>query len=229
MPRYAIFYAPLAEDPLNKAAAEWLGRDVFTGEVLECHSPVGGLDDDAFAALVSDARRYGFHGTLKAPFELAEGKTIEELEAALASYAATLQPFLLPRFVIGQLGAFFALRPAEPSAELKQLASSVVQEFDRFRAPLEEKDIACRNPDRLTESQRHNLLTWGYPYIFDDFRFHMTLTNPVPDALAPAFAEALQAHFASTIAEPRALLSLSLYEEPERGAPFVVRQQVRIG
>nr|WP_321982470.1 DUF1045 domain-containing protein [uncultured Cohaesibacter sp.] len=229
MPRYAIFFVPLAEDPLNSAAAEWLGRDVFTGASVVRPSLVDGIDLEQFDALTASARRYGFHGTLKAPFALAEGKSIEELETALEAYCKTLKPFTLPRFEVGQLGAFFALRPSEPSEQLKSLASNLVQDFDAFRAPLEEKDIARRNPDNLTKSQRDNLFSWGYPYIFDDFRFHMTLTNPVPDALAPAFHSALVAHFASHIEEPREVLSLALYEEPEQGGFFTVRRQIRIG
>lgn len=229
MPRYAIFFVPLAEDPLNSAAAKWLGRDVFTGAKVNRPSLVDGIDLAQFDALTASARRYGFHGTLKAPFELAAGKTVQELETKLEAYCQTLQPFVLPKFEVGQLGAFFALRPKEASEPLKELASNIVRDFDAFRAPLADKDIARRNPDKLNESQRDNLFSWGYPYIFNDFRFHMTLTNPVPDALAPAFRSALLAHFAPHIEEAREVLSLALYEEPERGGPFSVRRQIRIG
>ena len=229
MPRYAIFFAPLADDPLNTAAAKWLGRDVFSGKLIDRPSLVEGIDQANFDELTSSARRYGFHGTLKAPFELAEGKTVEDLEMALQAYCKGLSPFTLPTFVVGQLGAFFALRPSTISVKLKALASGIVRDFDVFRAPLEEKDIARRNPDKLTESQRENLYTWGYPYIFEDFRFHMTLTNPVPEALAGAFSEALERHFSPHIGKPRDVLSLALYEESERGAAFVVRRQFPIG
>nr|WP_321457633.1 DUF1045 domain-containing protein [uncultured Cohaesibacter sp.] len=229
MPRYALFFAPLADDPLNGAAAQWLGRNVFSGEMIERPSLVEGLDRDAFDGQISSARRYGFHGTLKAPFELAKGKTIEQLETALADYCHTIKPFALPKFVVGQLGQFFALRPSEPSEELKALASDLVRSFDAFRAPLEEKDIVRRNPEKLTESQRENLFNWGYPYIFDDFRFHMTLTNPVPDALAERFQHALESHFAAFIAEAQTVKAITLYEEPEQGGLFVVRGQYLIG
>nr|WP_321463476.1 DUF1045 domain-containing protein [uncultured Cohaesibacter sp.] len=229
MPRYAIFFAPLANDPLNKLAAQWLGRDVFTGARVDRASLVEGLSLQQFDELTSSARRYGFHGTLKAPFALAEGKSIEELEQALKAYAEQATSFSLPRFTIGQLGSFFALRPSEPSAPLKALASDLVRTFDDFRAPLEEKDIVRRNPEKLTERQRQNLFDWGYPYIFEDFRFHMTLTNPVPDPLASAFQAALEVHFAQAIMEPQEVRSLCLYEEADAGGPFVVRQQFRLG
>ncbi|WP_316859790.1 DUF1045 domain-containing protein [uncultured Cohaesibacter sp.] len=229
MPRYAIFYAPLQKDPLNKAAAHWLGRDVFSGESLERPSMVEGIEREEFDALTASARRYGFHGTLKAPFELAEGHIVEDLEEALESYCKSLTPFMLPTFEVGQLGAFFALRPSEPSEALKQLASNLVRDFDSFRAPLSEADIARRNPERLTERQRENLLTWAYPYIFDDFRFHMTLTNPIPDHLTEPFKLALQRYFEPCLSQAREVSALSLYQEEERGAPFLVRAQFPIG
>jgi hypothetical protein len=41
----------------------------------------------------------------------------------------------------------------------------------------------------LNQSMIGNLDRWGYPYLFADFRFHMTLTGPLPD---PGRAEALR-------------------------------------
>ena len=34
-----------------------------------------------------------------------------------------------------------------------------------------------RNPSALTSRQREQLERWGYPYVMEDFRFHMTLTG----------------------------------------------------
>ena len=72
---------------------------------------------------------------------------------------------------------FIALVPAEPPRELIRLAADCVSEFDSFRAPLSEADRARRNPSQLTPAQREHLDRWGYPYVMDDFRFHMTLTG----------------------------------------------------
>ena len=229
MPRYAIFYAPQDGDPLNKAAAEWLGRDVFTGETIERLSPVEGLELAAFDDLTSSARRYGFHGTLKAPFELADGYDLADLEAAVERYCTALSPFDLPPFKIGQLGPFFALLLSESCGTLDDLAANLVRDFDRFRAPLSEADIARRNPDKLSPSQRDNLLNWGYPHIFGNFRFHMTLSDPVSPDRSQAFTEALERHFTPHLLEARRLSSLSIYKEPERGAPFVLHRQYQIG
>ncbi|PLW76903.1 DUF1045 domain-containing protein [Cohaesibacter celericrescens] len=229
MPRYAIFYSPRLGSPLNQAANLWLGRDVITGAMIERPSPIDGMKQSQFDDMVSSARRYGFHGTLKAPFELAEGHSINELEDALAAYCTHLTPFTMSQFKIGQLGRFFALLPSAPSQELNDLASALVRDFDAFRAPLNQADIARRNPDKLSASQRDNLLNWGYPHIFENFRFHMTLTDPVPQDLTHTFKTALNTHFSSCLNQAPSFSALSLFIEPERGAPFLVKRQFPIG
>jgi hypothetical protein len=47
----------------------------------------------------------------------------------------------------------------------------------------------------LTEGQIRNLERWGHPYVFDDFRFHMTLTGPIAADRRPAIVAMLQARF----------------------------------
>ena len=229
VPRYALFYAPDKDDPLNEAATQWLGRDAFTSKRIKRSSLVPGLDDEAFEDHLTSARRYGFHGTLKAPFALAPGYNLDALEDALESWCARHEPFALPAFKVGRLGRFFALLPTGLSTDLSGLAASLVRAFDPFRAPLSEADIARRNPDRLSQSQRDNLMAWGYPYIFEDFRFHMTLTDPVEDTLAPAFDAALNTHFKAALATPRQVSAICLFVEPERGSPFTIHRQIPLG
>ena len=228
MSRYAIFFAPLRDDPLTVAAARWLGRDAFSGDRIDRPSPVDGLDRQAFDAATKSPRRYGFHGTLKAPFELADGRTILELEEALSAYCATLSSFTLPKFRVGQLGPFFALLPETASQELSALASGLVRDFDEFRAPLSEADMARRNPDELSTAQRENLINWGYPYIFENFRFHMTLSDPISEELKDRFDEAANRHFEPHISKAQSVTALSLFEEPARGEPFRVIRQIPI-
>ncbi len=229
MPRYALFFAPAKDDPLTKAAAIWLGRDAFDGGEIDRPSLMKDQSREAFDAMTASPRRYGFHGTLKAPFELALGTNLEQLDQKLADYASGLQSFQLPKFEVGRLGPFFALRTEHPSEDLKMLATNLVRDFDHFRAPLDEHDIARRKPERLSQSQRDNLLTWGYPYIFDDFRFHMTLSDPIADDLANAFGAAAKHHFEAALAVPKTVSALSLFVETERGAPFTIHRQFPFG
>lgn len=219
--RYALYFAPAADDPLNRTAAEWLGRDAFTGTEFP-KAADGGLASDELNALTSDPQRYGFHATLKAPFHLAGGRSEADLLDAMKAFTAKTSAFDIPSVMVGQLGHFFALVPESLYPPLQAFAASVVETFEPFRAPLSEADIARRKPDSLPPRQRENLVNWGYPYVFDDFRFHMTLTGPVPEAQAPAMAAILNQRFADFIRRPLRIDALVLFVEPERGAPFFV-------
>jgi putative phosphonate metabolism protein len=220
--RYAIYYTPPAASPLARAAAAWLGRDAFTNAAVEAPpNPILSRGELAFHAAA--ARRYGFHATLKAPFRLAEGQTEAALEQALQAFCLEAEPVTVPRLAIGQLDGFFALLPEGKSPDLDRLAGEVVLAFERFRAPASEAEIERRNPDALSPAALRNLCRWGYPYVFELFRFHMTLTGRVGPGERDRVAAALAAHFASVIPEPFEIGSLALFVEPEPGAPFEVR------
>lgn len=220
--RYAIYATPSADHPLTDAAARWLGRDAFSG----ANHPlpvVNGFSGGAIEAYLADPARYGFHGTLKAPFTLAEGQTEAALIESLEAFAATAGPVRVPELVIRRLGRFFALVPNERVDALDALAGRVVADFEPFRAPLSEADIARRRAAGLTLDEETNLIRWGYPYVFDAFRYHMSLTGRVPKEDAEAMEAELKRHFAEFDGKPYVLDRLAVFVEPERGAPFLVR------
>jgi putative phosphonate metabolism protein len=175
-PRYAIYYAPAPGSGLDRFGAQLLGYDAFNGEDLAFPDRVLQSTPD-WHDLTSDPRKYGFHATLKAPMSLAHGKTEAELFSACEAFVAMPRAIPAIRPVVGSIEGFVAVIPAEPPTDLIQLAADCVREFDSFRAPLTESDRARRNPSRLTPRQREHLDRWGYPYVMDDFRFHMTLTG----------------------------------------------------
>jgi len=219
--RYAIYHAPPPEHPLSSAAASWLGRDAFSGQVSDL-SAIDDFSAAALAGLTEDPRRYGFHATLKAPFELAEGKTEQDLIVAFEAFAAITAPRRINAVLLGKLGPFFALVPDGGAQEVSELAAECVSHFDPFRAPLSDADRARRNPHELTEAQSANLEIWGYPYVFDEFRFHMTLTGPVPNGSQPAMAEILGKCFAPFLNQPHEINHIALFVEQTRGEPFIV-------
>lgn len=212
--RYAIYFSPAKDHPLTETASRWLGRNAFSGTLHDDHHD--------YADLTEEPRRYGFHATLKAPFELAEKYSEAELLAAVENFAANQSAFEIPRVVVGALGPFFALVPDRIYQPLQDFAAEVVDHFDRFRAPLSETDIARRRPQMLTESQRQNLSLWGYPHVMDDFRFHMTLTGRIDENEQPAIKEVLSTRFAEFTDRPLAISGLALFIEETRGAPFTV-------
>lgn len=226
--RYAIYFTPSMYDPLSVAAASWLGRNVYSGEAPEAPSITGfSVQELAFHTAVP--RRYGFHGTLKAPFHLREDRSEGALLKALMHFASTVQPFEIPHMEIARLGEFFGLAPSVPCEQMNHLAASVVQAFDEFRAPLTEAEIERRDPDRLTAPQFANLYRWGYPYVMDEFRFHMMLTGPVHPNLNARFGAALNAFFGPLLNEPLKISSIALFIESEPGAPLRVHSQHPLG
>ena len=226
--RYALYFTPPATDGLTLAAARWLGRNAFNGAALG-QPDVAGFSPEALAALTADPRRYGFHATLKAPFEVAEGCSEAELLSELARFAAEFDSFDIPEVVIGRLGSFFALVPGAECAPLQLFAGEVVRRFERFRAPLSSADIARRRPEELSSEERQNLVQWGYPYVFDTFRFHMTLTGRVPADDVPRMEQALLRHFADFHGRPLSIAGLALFREASRGADFIVHSLFPLG
>jgi putative phosphonate metabolism protein len=226
--RYAFYISPDEDDPLSAAAAGWLGANPFTGETWDLE-PAGDFGAHELTALTADPRRYGFHGTLKAPFSLAPDKTEAQLLDDFDAFSEECTPFEIPEMTLGQLGPFFALVPAVHCTALQDLADDTVKRFSPFRAPLSEDDIARRKPELLGDVMRRNLFEWGYPYVFESFRFHMTLTGPVPQERQPAMKVLLEQVFAPFIGQPLGVTSLALFTEPARGAPFTVHSLLPLG
>jgi putative phosphonate metabolism protein len=219
--RYAIYFTPPQGEPLADLAARWLGRDLYEDKAVDQQFSALSSQDD-HGDLTAEPRRYGFHATLKAPFRLADKVDASALHTAFDVFADTSAAVAIPSLTLGQLGSFFALVPADWNNDLQDFAARVVRHFEPFRAPLGEADIARRKPDTLTASQRHHLMTWGYPYVFDDFRFHMTLTGPVPAERQVAVKAQLAQAFAGVIDKPLPIAHLALFAEPAPGAPFVL-------
>ena len=226
--RYAIYFTPPRDHPLTRAASSWLGRDAFSGLTLP-HAERTGLALGELAYFTAVPRRYGFHGTLKAPFRLSEDFTEDDLVAAAEAFSGQVQPVTIDRVTVARLGGFFAIVPETANPELNDFASQVVAIFDRLRAPLTEKEFQRRDPDRLSTSQLRNLQNWGYPYVFDDFRFHMTLSGRVADAQSAKVEAAIRDHFGPLLDEPLEIDALTLFVEPEPGAPFMVRSSHMLG
>ncbi|MCB8838794.1 DUF1045 domain-containing protein [Aurantimonas sp. VKM B-3413] len=211
--RVAIYFTPPAGAELTRRAGEWLGRSPFDNEPTRA-------PDEALDAVVAEPARYGFHATIKAPFRLAEGADLAELDERLAAFCASREPVRIQSLVVSQLGPFFAFVPDAAPAALGELEEAVVRDFEPLRAPLSEAEYARRRPERLSDKERDNLQAWGYPHVFDAFRFHMTLTGPVEERELAAVRERIAAHFGDLDGQPLTISQLALFLEPEPGEPF---------
>ncbi len=220
--RHAIYFAP-APGPLARFGAEWLGWDAETGKAA---GPPAGLPPPLAArreAVTAEPRRYGFHATLKAPFRLAEGATVAGLDEAAAMLARRARAFALP-LRVAAIGRFVALVPDGNAAPFEWLAARCVTGLDALRAPLSEAEVDRRRRAGLDAIGEAHLAQWGYPYVLDRFRFHMTLTGPLDEAKRAAVQGALAALLAPVLAAPVPVASICRFSEGADGRFRLVRR-----
>ncbi len=227
--RYAFYYAPRAEEALAVVASRWLGRNAETGEARDL-VPVSGVSHERLSAIVADPRLYGFHGTLKPPIALVDGATERDLVDAVGSFAATERQIDVPSLALGELQDFLALVPADLCAALQDFSDRCVVEFDEFRRPADDGELARRRAAGLTERQENLLLRWGYPYVLEQGRFHLTLTGRMPDARERGLIlNELRRRFMGFLDRPLAVRDLCVFRQPAPGRPFTVVARFRLG
>jgi len=225
--RFALYYAPPRESAWWRAGCAWLGRDAETGDTLAPPS-LAGLDRP-LSELTVAPRRYGWHATLVAPFCLADGATPDALLDAALRWAAA-RPRLSAKVEAATINHFVALRPAdaESDAALRELATDGLRSLAPLREKPSDADLARRLAAPLTARQRELLTEWGYPYVFEEFRFHMTLSDSLDDARE----RALLVDAWNTRMQPPGALPVdgaALYVEAEPGAPFVLWRRLPFG
>jgi putative phosphonate metabolism protein len=216
-PRYAVYFTPPLDSPWWRFGCRWLGRDAASGATLP-PPDLASLPAD-WEQLTAAPRRYGFHATLKAPFALSAESNERDLCAVAGAVAAGRKPFPLPTLKIQELAEFVALQPAWGSAALELLAHDCVILFERCRAPLA-PDEAARRAAGLDPWRRELLARWGYPYVFDQYRFHLTLTGPLPAPRRREVAALLAPEFERLEAEPLTVDAICVFREPGPGEPF---------
>ena len=179
-PRYAIYYTPPPFLRLAAFASGVLGDDA--SRRLPCFRQACGHRPARPEADHADPRRYGFHATIVAPFDL-RGHSEDELLAAANHFAGKAPPV---RMQPGGRGAryFIALVPVRSKAEISRLAATSLEAFDAYRAPLSAADRERRSRIHLTLRQIELMDRWEYPFVLDEYRFHMTLTGALPEQSA---------------------------------------------
>jgi hypothetical protein len=207
--RYAIYVTP--EGLLGQRGAEWLGWDMAQAGAVP-HPDVQDLD---VAKITKRPRKYGFHGTIKPPMVLANGTSIGELKSTATNLTNHLAPVTLAGLGVSRIGGFLALTPLGDTNALAAMAALVVKGLDAFRAPATPEEMDRRRQSSLSPSQERNLTQWGYPYVMDEFRFHITLTGSLKDA--EEITPIVSAHFAPVLPEPYVIDHLTLAGEDSDG------------
>ena len=217
--RYAIYYIP--DLPLFQIGSDWLGWNSITGQETTLSADHRRITDRP--------RKYGFHATLKPPFSLASNSTQGDLQDAFQTFCATVSPATGGTLKISRLGRFLAMTQDVQSNEVTELAASAVSHFDKFRAPLSDNDIEKRRQRRLTPQQDALMLRWGYPYVMQEFKFHMTLTGPLQNNEIDAIEHDANTRFQEFLDKPLNLASLSLLGEDRESGRFHAIERLPLG
>lgn len=227
--RYAVYFTHAPHSEWARAGNAWLGRGALPGGKEElAPSPAQALlGDEAWSRLVADPRRYGWHATLRAPFRLAPGCTLDALRKAVTALCRELHAFEMPALEVHDLG-FLALTPqARDRAALDNAARACVESLHRCAAPLTEQELARRRKASLTPAQDALLMRWGYPFVMEEFRFHFSLTGPLAGLAAEqihALADCARRYFGAL---PSARFdALTLFAEPVQGGDFMALERV---
>jgi hypothetical protein len=214
--RIALYYAPPASSAWWREGSEWLGRDAENGRIFDTH-----VHD-----LTRAPRRYGWHATIVPPFHCAAGITPDDVLDAARAWARSIARFEMP-VCAAQLGRFTALRPAHESDDVRvrEMAASALRSLAHVRAAASPESIERRITPDMSQRQIELLREWGYPYVFDEYRFHMTLSDSLDDVAARASIADEWNRRIGTLG-PLPMHGAALFIEPAAGAPFTLWQRL---
>ncbi len=224
--RFAVFWAPPAGSPLARFGACWLGWDAEAGRDV----PRMAIDlPRPLPEMTRAPWRYGLHGTLKAPFRLASGKDPAALDAAVAELAAGTARLTAPGLAPTARMGFAALTPTGSSPAIDALAGACVEALDGFRAPPSQTELARRRSAGLSARQEDHLLRWGYPYVFDEFRFHVTLSCRLRPGKAETMLAALTPVLAPMLGQTLPVADICLFGDPGANVGFRLLRRYPLG
>jgi hypothetical protein len=222
-PRYAVYFTPPPFSPLARFGAGVIGYDCFE-KADAGHLLLKDIDAKELAFATAAPRRYGFHATMVAPFSLGDVSE-KQLLIAFDEFCASQPPVHLGPLKVAVLEDFIALTPVRTPPDLAALEQACVEFFDSLRAPLSTEDRERRLSAGLSRRQKDYLEQWGYPYVLDEFRFHMTLTGRLSPADRPRFHSGLALAYEPLSANYVDVDALSLLRQKDRDARFEVLER----
>ncbi len=226
--RYAIYFAPTPESRWWQFGCRWLGRDPLSGKTLRQFS-IPGVKAQILKELTAEPRRYGFHATLKPPFVLADGVSSDELFQQVEALANLHSPIVISPMKLQCIGSasggFLALVPVDEPMQLAALAATCVEQLDAFRTPPSPAELSRRRAAQLSSHQDDLLQRWGYPYVMDEWRFHMTLTGRLSAHDQKPIAAWVNAQLAELAVDPLVLDALCVFQQATPGEAFQMVQR----
>lgn len=216
--RFALYFAPEEGSELASFGRHWFAPEANSGPPT---FPAPALHPETILSLTAKPRHYGFHATLKPPFQLRPHMPRAALFDRLSQFCAQRQSIIAPPLHPCCLGSFIALRFSRQCPEVDDLAAQCVRLFDDFRLPPGNEELQRRRAHRLSNRQELLLRQWGYPYVLDEFRFHLTLTQPLADERQrQAMLGLLQQLTAPFRQLPTNIFSIALFHQTDTSRPF---------
>ncbi len=172
-------------------------------------------------------RKYGFLGNLKPAFKLSEQQRLEDLQHSLEQFANQMTTVVCSELKYTILRDYIALAAQGNNEAIGNLAAKCVIEFDRFRANATDADLTLDWASGLTARQKNMVADWGNPFVLDEFRFHLPLTNPLPAETWTYWTEVLKEHLPE-LPQPLLIDSISLIGERANGY-FELIENFRLG
>jgi len=216
--RYAVYFSPDTDSELGQFGQTVFCRTANSIRTLDASSTF--IDQDRWRQLTEKPAHYGFHATLKAPFELVEGQTLETLTSQVERFAASAQTIELATLYPRSLGGFMALNLDSDIDALSNFALNCVETFEPFRRALSDTDIARRKQHQLSDRQEFYLQKYGYPHVGDEFRFHLTLTGRL-ESDDQDFENWVISEYKNSVSQTPVLDRVSIFMQPDRATPFV--------
>ncbi len=217
--RFAIYYVPRRASVLEAFGNSWLGWDPRTCSLVQ-RPDITGLSRDEIIQITQTPARYSFHGTIKPPFALRPGLTVDDLDIALQNFARSWSRFECGPLKLTEVGPFLALCPDDPDKQITTFAAECVKAFDEFREPETASGIERRRKGGLTPRQDALLLKWGYPYVMEELRFHLTLTEKLGPSVLAKIKEILGSYLGNLCEDRFTLQEVALFGDPGEGRPF---------
>lgn len=216
--RYALYFVP-QQGAFARFGASWLGRDVERGaEVAHPDLPL------PVAEITRTPRRYGLHGTIVPPFRMADDspENMCNFVQTMGVFCTKRRPVSFSSLNLTRMGRFLALVPEGDARALRDLAAAAMEVCDPFRAALAAADLERHRARALSAEQEALLLRWGYPYVMDQFRFHITLTGKLPKAQLQDVVQVLEPAIAPLLPRPFVIDQLALMGEDETGGFYLI-------
>ncbi len=222
--KYAVYWVPTGDDPLDRFGAAWTGWCTEEGAPYD-RSAIGDLGFDV-REVTRKTCRHGLHGVLMTPFSLGPGRSRFVLEHFVGRLAESVVVAPLPPLRLAVVSDRVALVPSRSSPAIVALATRIGAMLPPLGAAAPVHGFAdATAPARLGVTGAGpvvELPAFGAP------TFHMPLTDRLEPRTATQVLRALEPLLRPALAIPRQISDIALMYDPGEGRPLRLLQRYEL-